>query len=1330
SLDKWSGFRSWVDDINNFSTRMTNGFASRDGQYQSKDAMGRIRFDASQEANTLRSRADMYRNHFAENQAHYDSLYGAGTTEKILQNLSHNTNYLDSVLTDLTNEYNRWSQFENEDQYNEHVRLSNLDLDTARKELAELEAQLEEAEKARNNAYLRPDLLEGMGVGGDGSPFSIDMSNTHLTPEGIEDVQSQYNELNDRVNALRQDIYNAEYLQKGQNYAALTQSLDFETYAKQGAAMDSPIKDTEGDGLFYSIGETLGGKNPYSYLTDDEASIYNYLLAKEGEKSAQEYLDFMRETLNARSGAEIAGRVQGSDNWLDRFLAHGVYSVGGGLSQFASGIGQLFSEERLPTTPIQFANQELAEDLDGLGYYAFQAGTTVGNMLPAIAVTLATGGLGASAGVASTVGAATVGLSSGGNAYNQALAEGYTTEQARDYGIAVGASEAILERLLGGVGSKLGISEEMLLPKIRMIDKAWARIALTGTVKFGAEITEEELQLFLEPAYRTIIFGEDYELPEVQEILETAIITALSTGMLESGSIVSAGKTPQTDITAKPGNTEPLQMTAQDNATLTQRDEAAPEGEIPTQTENAPSADERATAAAYEAGRANVPRESITLETPAQEEAYNNGRIEYIKNTAQPTDTTQQSVETAPATEQRMPKGMEKAAINTAMVRDAAASLGENGAKALAHVYTPEIAAQYSPTKVAVAFAKLYNATLDGKEIDADLAKEVKGLPATIRMAAVDSAKNDAVIAKQAKYFGEDAKLVKDNNWKMANLSTKDTRKLDALAKVLGVQIRFAPKVADGAANAQYIRGTNGGIIELALDGNDPFMTSAVHEAIHRIREAAPEMYGELSEFVRHNMSRDAKYMAMGERALRYQTDNVRDIIEEMVADAFGRMMNDSEVLSKFAGEHRTVVQRIMDAIRDMINAVKRALNGQNVELTENQKAEFRDLQDKLTEMEKVFRTALKESEVKTEQRKTTTTRDGVLTRTTDADGTTVLTTANDNPVAQMDEDGSALFSLKTYEAFGRAELKRWLDLRVSKNLLSKEDAADIVKQLDEYYDLCQQFKNKYAPFGAWSEASVVTDNKGKPVFSVVKANGEYAMNLDFSLVCKKRRTLDAVFGEMIKRDVMNFVTLEEADIVKINDIIRENGFETACALCFVDSKRYRQAKVTDSFVSQYNELVRMLLPEGGDVKAHHFDFVESGHYKNGGTGLHTVSNAELAEGINKLKQVMRENGSQTVAHKIAKHLLNHPSDRKLVDRSDFMNTDGFVALNLKNPAVMNLYNSSKGSGGPKAAFSDVQYLGEILSKKGFAAQKAYLVGGVRIQSFSDYIPRLVFDYL
>jgi len=77
------------------------------------------------------------------------------------------------------------------------------------------------------------------------------------------------------------------------------------------------------------------------------------------------------------------------------------------------------------------------------------------------------------------------------------------------------------------------------------------------------------------------------------------------------------------------------------------------------------------------------------------------------------------------------------------------------------------------------------------------------------------------------------------------------------------------------------------------------------------------------------------------------------------------------------------------------------------------------------------------------------------------------------------------------------------------------------------------------------------------------------------------------------------------------------------------------------------------------------------------------------------------------------------------------MSSKGFDAVKTQNRKILKLYNSKKGTGGPKAAFGDVQYLNEVVRKaKGWTPEKAFAVGGVRVQSFSDYVPRLVFDYV
>ena len=59
------------------------------------------------------------------------------------------------------------------------------------------------------------------------------------------------------------------------------------------------------------------------------------------------------------------------------------------------------------------------------------------------------------------------------------------------------------------------------------------------SIKGLSEVTEEELQLVLRPLYRSIVSGEDYDAPTVEEMVYTAVISFMMTGALESGDIAS-----------------------------------------------------------------------------------------------------------------------------------------------------------------------------------------------------------------------------------------------------------------------------------------------------------------------------------------------------------------------------------------------------------------------------------------------------------------------------------------------------------------------------------------------------------------------------------------------------------------------------------------------------------------------------------------------------------------------------------------------------------------------------------------------------------------------
>ena len=334
-------------------------------------------------------------------------------------------------------------------------------------------------------------------------------------------------------------------------------------------------------------------------------------------------------------------------------------------------------------------------------------------------------------------------------------------------------------------------------------------------------------------------------------------------------------------------------------------------------------------------------------------------------------------------------------------------------------------------------------------------------------------------------------------------------------------------------------------------------------------------------------------------------------------------------------------------------------------------------------------------------------------------------------PIAETDGNGSIRFSTLSYEQGGRDYLVNWL----AKEKYMEQDEKDfIVATLDQQYAVAKELGKEFPVFGAWSSAEVNLDEDGNPVMSVIKNNGDYAMNLDFSLICKKRRPLNALLDVMIADRMLDMRQLDEQEIATINKVIQRHGFEVACALCFVDSKRYRVVKVAKGFADMYNELVESLIPAGSDIVAYEsnyagYEYINERNAQKTGRDLSTVPASELNwEKVDEiLKGVKRP---KSVEQKIAWALRKNASQRRLVNATDFVTNLGFESVKKNNPELLKIYNSKKGTGGPKASFGDVQYLNDILKSGKFTADKAAQVGGVRIQSFSDYMGHMFFDYM
>lgn len=374
------------------------------------------------------------------------------------------------------------------------------------------------------------------------------------TLENSGAVREQRNQAQAQRRAQKQAETAAPLLMNGQlqkrsakntfdNAGSVTQKSDFNDYAEAGRQLyerQQNKKQRENVLSRKDAQKALQDREQqqrFDAMNNDERRVYFYKLAKDGQESADSYLRTLRSSLDARAGVQQAEALENEPNSLLKALGYAEKALTGGIAQSVQGSSQFLSGEVYNPTASQVASQKLGSDLNGAGKYLYQAGTSIGNMLPSVAVSLLSGGLGAPAAAGNIASGLTTALGSGGNAYGEAKRQGYSELQSRTYGTLIGASEAALEKVLGGISELRGGASvaDKLLEKVSGIENGLARWALTGAVNIGSEINEEEVQNFLEPLFRTVIFGEEYKAPSIEELVDTAITTAISTGIMELG---------------------------------------------------------------------------------------------------------------------------------------------------------------------------------------------------------------------------------------------------------------------------------------------------------------------------------------------------------------------------------------------------------------------------------------------------------------------------------------------------------------------------------------------------------------------------------------------------------------------------------------------------------------------------------------------------------------------------------------------------------------------------------------------------------------------------
>lgn len=567
-------------------------------------------------------------------------------------------------------------------------------------------------------------------------------------------------------------------------------------------------------------------------------------------------------------------------------------------------------------------------------------------------------------------------------------------------------------------------------------------------------------------------------------------------------------------------------------------------------------------------------------------------------------------------------------------------------------------------------------------------------------------------------------------NWKtLTSTQRRSVTFAKAFSQATGVNIRFVKsEVVNGkhtGKNGSYDPNTNTIEIDVyagRMDAkalNDSIIPTLSHELTHWMKAKSPALYSKMSEYVSETLAMDGRKTSdqriIGEmnRMASAHADmeaTAEGAVDEIVARACEDMLSNSKKAREFLdglseSERKSFIDKVKETYHNLIDWINHLLGEYESESEEAQI--LRKYEDRLKELSKMWDQALEDA-VKTNQ---------ALRK----EGITGEKAIGEN----LFTENTAQLSIRTYENEGKALLHDWLD----KSDLDDETKTEIMEQMDHVYDVATKYaaNSDLIDFSSWSESDVIRRDNGTPILTVVVPNGEYPLNIDFSQICKKRKALNSVLNALVRSGDLDMRTLSQSDIGNINRIIKEHGFEIACALCFVDSKRYRVNEWADSFADTYNKLVESLT-KGTEYKVDEFNYTGRKLTQPKGKLLKNADDSEL--NFDYINEVLAKNSSGKAIYRYALAIKNNKDLRSKLNSSEIISSAGLDAIKVQNETLYALVNSHQGSAKPKLSHSENPYGYEILLDERFNAEDAYKVGGVRIQSFSDYMANMFFDYV
>lgn len=745
-------------------------------------------------------------------------------------------------------------------------------------------------------------------------------------------------------------------------------------------------KPAEKRGFFSRLGDTIRGGAKGSLASNSNAMSTFYAMGQGGRDAQnREYLAEYSHNLERAKldmDAMLAENKEKPGSWNERDIQSQQYIIDDWQRKYDAMAKVL--DEQVQQKATQ-ASYELADDiqqssaqdierakegLGGVGRVLVDAGAS----MTQTALDTAANAL---LGTPGSMGAFAMRAFGGGTQQARQDNPNSTLEQQVLYGTASAAKEVFTEKMFNialpfshayGGGALDDAVERGIRSAVNRFAKTDAgKRVLGGALTFGAGAVGEGLEEFvgdwMEWQMPRIYGGDAASAGETLENSLYDFLVGAASGMM-GGVITPAtyhynvGETgAQQETTAPTPQTEATPKATAANELLTQAaEQASQNGSIHGKMADRILADQDAMAALEQAAgqvvqdgmtksqQRKAVKNAVEALARTQSDVSANTRETAPAATEARQAATQETVRPAMQVEQQRPAAQQ--AYDIRRVRDAAASLGENGAKALSASYDGSVRAD----DYYAGFASYYEAGINGADmakVDSDYGSR---LTEAQRFAAYAAGQNDAALSlqreqqavKYAKVAGEDSGLVYDDFVKQAvesgrplqdkqgraildangeshvYLTAETAAKVNRVAKALGVRVQFVDSVRGGTANAQI----SGSTVLVERNNENPVLAIVGHEMTHRMQELAPTEYRTFRDIVAQEeqdsiQKRIDSYAAQGVE-LTYE-----QAMDEVAADYAGRLIDDGKVLDDFIERHRddrTLLQKVRDAIRSLID--------------------------------------------------------------------------------------------------------------------------------------------------------------------------------------------------------------------------------------------------------------------------------------------------------------------------------------------------------------------------------------------------------------------------